>query len=122
MTNLQNLLLDIENYNAELYSSYKPGEKIDFSKSKKNCGKNIIPSQFWIDTTKEYITKNGWKVENLQIIMENSNGNEVTFPVKGTYIEIREGKSDKKHYSIWTLDGRKDINKLETDLDLILKY
>ena len=119
MNKLTELLLDIETYNAELYNSYKPTEKIDFSLSKKNWGKDVIPKEFWIDISKRYITRSGLNVENLHITMENSNGNEVTFPIKGTLVIKREGKKDKRSYEIWTLDGRKDTNIINGSLDLV---
>jgi len=120
MKSLNSILLEIEQYNTEIYNSFKPTEKIDFSLTKKNWGSNIIPKKFWIDPNKKYITRNGYKVENLSIIMKNSNENEVTFPIKGTLIIPRKNKTDKKTYEIWTLDGRKDINRINGNLDLIL--
>jgi len=120
MKSLNSILLEIEQYNTKIYNSYKSTEKIDFSLTKKNWGSNIIPKKFWIDPNKKYITRNGYKVENLSIIMKNSNGNEVTFPIKGTLIIPRKGKTNKETYEIWTLDGRKDINKINGNLDLIL--
>lgn len=121
MTELDLLLTNIEVYNAELYSSYKPTEKIDFSLSRKNWGRDIIPEKFWIDTTKEYVTKCGYKVENLTIVLKNSNNKEVTFPIKGTIVVPREGKKDKRIYDIWTLDGRKNCNTIDSPLNLVLK-
>ena len=119
MNKLTELLLDIESYNSELYNSYKPTEKIDFTLSKKNWGKDVIPKEFWIDVSKKYVTRSGLNIENIQIIMENSNGNEVTFPVKGTLVTKRDGKKDKRSYEIWTLDGRKDAHIINGPLDLM---
>jgi len=111
MTELQLLLEEINQHNKMVYDSYKPNEKIDFSKFKKSWGTDVIPKKFWLDPTKTYTTKNGCKVTNLQLVLKNSSGKEVTFPFKGTLHIPREGKKDRISYEIWTLDGRCSINE-----------
>ena len=121
MKTVKEILNDIVVHNDNIIKNYSPTEKIDFTLTKKNWGTKVIPKKFWIDPTKKYTTRNGWNVENLMIVMENSIGNEVTFPIKGTYIKKRPGKSNQKIYAIWTLDGRNEVNSIESTLDLILK-
>jgi len=72
----------------------------------KNWGSEIIPKENWIDPSKEY-TCNGCRVIGLQLKLHNSNGDEVTYPVKGTAI-LRE-KPLKTSYRIWSLDGKADV-------------
>ena len=74
-----------------------------------------------IDKTKKYMTRNGRPVVIHEVKMTNSNGNIVTFPVKGTidFSDINgKKKRGSKHYCIWTMDGRYDVLK-ETKLDLV---
>lgn len=73
----------------------------------KNWGKDIIPRDQWIDPDKQYYTREGYQVINLHIVMENSVGDEVTYPVKGTVV-VRT-KPYKTEYHIWSLDGRRDV-------------
>jgi len=71
----------------------------------KGWGTEVVPKELWIDPSKTY-TCGGNPVHGLQIVLHNGNGDEVTFPVKGT---IRyNGFPRKKKYTIWTLDGRAD--------------
>jgi hypothetical protein len=118
---LLKILKEIEEHNKKLYKSYKPTEKIDFSKSKKNWGTDVIPKEFWIDlSSHEYQLRCGFKIVNIDIVLYNSNNKEVTYPVKVSYIEEREEKKDKIVYDIFSLDGRKDINSLkEHPLDIV---
>lgn len=69
-----------------------------------NWGTTNIPEEKWIDPSKVYKTACGKRVVDLHINLHNSNGNEVTYPVKGTIV-LRE-KPFKTTYAIWTLDGR----------------
>ena len=117
---LRTLLLDIDTYNQEFYNSHSRTEKIDFSQSKKSWGKEVIPKQFWINPSKIYVTECGFKVENLSIVIKNSSENEVTFPVKGTIIVPRKGKSDKRVNCIWTLDGRESVTNIFHEYNLVL--
>lgn len=74
-----------------------------------------------IDITKKYVTRNGRKVTLHEVKPKNSNGNLVTFPVKGTidFSDINgKKKKGSKHYCIWTMDGRYDVMK-PTKLDLV---
>ena len=109
------LLQNIENHNDKIYNEYKPTEKIDFSRTKKNWGTDVIPAEFWIDVTKKYKTRNGHEVQLHKKVLY-SNGKEMTFPIKGTYITQNPKKI---HYNVWTLDGRSNVNKIENSLDLI---
>ncbi|MCK5307115.1 MAG: hypothetical protein KAJ73_00755 [Zetaproteobacteria bacterium] len=72
----------------------------------KSWGSEVIPKDQWIDPAKEY-TSRGCRVVGLEIVLHNSNGKEVTYPVKGTII-IRE-KPLKTEYAIWALDGRNNV-------------
>lgn len=68
-----------------------------------------------IDINKEY-TCNGKRVIGLQIVLKNSCGDMVTYPVKGSVV-LRE-KPLKMGYSIWSIKGEKDVvwPKIEQDL------
>jgi len=81
----------------------------------KSWGTDVIPKELWIDPTKSY-TCGGNPVENLQIVLHNGNGDEVTYPVKGT---IR-AKGRRPHYAIWSLDGRANTVWDEPFFDLVL--
>ncbi len=70
-------------------------------------GTTNIPKEDWIDVDKTYKTRDGKRVENLQIVLHNSCGSEVTYPVKGNIV-VRE-KPRKTEYSIWSLDGKADV-------------
>ena len=71
-------------------------------------GTTNIPKENWIDLDKTYTTREGKKVEGLQIVLHNSCGNEVTYPVKGTIV-IKEKPKRKTEYRIWSLDGKADV-------------
>jgi len=119
MKTLENILEEIKKHNNIVYNNTPKGDKIDFSQTKVNWGTKVIPKEFHIDLNKTYKLRNGWEVQNLTLVLCNSSGNEVTFPIKGTYIEKRVGKKDKTHFDIWTLDGRKDTSTYCGQLDLI---
>ena len=82
----------------------------------KDWGTDVVPEEKWIKTDKVYRTKSGKRVIDLEIVLKNSCGNEVTFPVKGSIV-VRE-KPLKTKYTIWTLDGRHTIWGA-SDFDLI---
>ena len=82
-------------------------EWLDPMKAKKSWGSDIIPKEKWIDPTKTYETRNGKRVEYLQIVLHNSCGNEVTYPVKGTIV-LQEAPL-RTRYALWTLDGRGNV-------------
>lgn len=71
-------------------------------------GTTNTPKENWIDVTKTYKTRDGKTVENLQIVLHNSVGNEVTYPVKGTIV-VRTKPRRKTEYALWSLDGRADV-------------
>jgi hypothetical protein len=71
----------------------------------KGWGTEVVPKELWIDPSKKY-TAGGNPVYDLRIVLHNSNGDEVTFPVKGTIRLIKFPR--KKKNQIWTLDGRAD--------------
>ena len=82
---------------------------------KKNWGLGIVPESQWVDLNATYRTRSGKRVIHLDRTLYNSNGVEVTFPVKGSVV-VRE-KPFKSKYQIWTLDGRADVvNKSNDDL------
>lgn len=60
-----------------------------------------------MDITKPIKTKSGHRVIGLEIIECNSNGDKVTYPLKGSIV-VRE-KPLKLEYCIWSLDGIYDI-------------
>lgn len=72
----------------------------------KSWGTDVIPKEKWINVSKNY-TCNGKRVIDLKIKLKNSEGREVTYPVKGVVVE-RE-KPFIGRYTIWTLDGKSDI-------------
>lgn len=74
--------------------------------SGRNWGSDVIPKDKWIDPNKKYFCSAG-RVTNLEIKLHNSNGDEVTFPVKGSIIvRTYKTKPPKLEYCAWTLDGR----------------
>lgn len=79
-------------------------------------GTTNIPEADRIDPEKTYKTRSGKKVVWLKIVLYNSNGHEVTFPVKGS---IDRGPEVDPRYQIWTLDGHADLF-LESEDDLVL--
>ena len=60
-----------------------------------------------IDTTKNYQTKDGKRVVNLQYTPKNNCGHLVTYPIKGSIV-TRE-KPRKYQYHIWPIDGISDV-------------
>ena len=80
--------------------------------------KNIEKSKH-INVKKKYETADGkWTVENLDIVLFNSIGKEVTYPVKATLRSKAFPKRTK--YNIWSIDGKKDIVfGLKSELDLV---
>jgi predicted membrane GTPase involved in stress response len=83
-----------------------------------NWGTTNTPKEDWITPYKSYKTKSGKKVIIHNIKLFNDAGREVTYPVKGTIITKRKGKSDKHEYAIWSLDGRANVVFSDTN-DLI---
>lgn len=59
-----------------------------------------------IDINKKY-TCGGKPVIGLEIVMKNSAGNTVTYPVKGSIV-VRE-KPLKLEYAVWSIDGKYDV-------------
>lgn len=59
-----------------------------------------------IDVSKTY-TCNGKRVVNIQIILKNSSGSIVSYPVKGSIV-VRE-KPLKLKYAIWSIEGKADV-------------
>ncbi len=60
-----------------------------------------------IDIKKNWKTKSGKKVINIQYVPKNSCGDLVTFPIKGSVV-IKE-KPLKLEYNIWMANGQFDI-------------
>lgn len=81
----------------------------------KSWGTDVIPKELWIDPDKSY-TCGGHPVTNLQIVMHNSLGNEVTYPVKGTV----RAKGRRPRYAIWSLEGRANVVWDRPDDNLVL--
>jgi hypothetical protein len=75
-----------------------------------------VPKEKWIDPTKQYKTRSGKRVISIDILLKNSIGEEVTFPVKG--VVVLSEKPYRSSYQIWTLDGRASIFKDHKD-DLV---
>lgn len=75
--------------------------------NKRNWGSDIIPKENWIDPKKTYITRSGLRVIDIHIVMCNSTGREVTYPIKGTVV-VRE-RPYKTEYHVWSLDGKSDV-------------
>ena len=88
-------------------------------------GTTNIPKDKWIDPTKNYKTRNGKRIVNLHIEMENGCGHEVTYPIKGSVV-LSEAPL-KTSYEIWSLDGRKNVlpdsacHGTPSELDLIIE-
>jgi len=116
---LDEILDDIEEFNSYQLSKVKSSERIDFSNMKQNWGKEVIPERFWINPSKTYKTRYGYKVSNIHVVITNDK-NEVTYPIKATiHIPSLNGKGEKLEYHIWTLDGRSNINNSKDDLNLV---
>lgn len=82
-----------------------------------NWGTTNIPPEEWIDVDRPYRTRDGKMVINLNRVLHNSTGNEVTFPVKGTVV-VRE-KPLRTEFHVWTLDGRADLFRALHPMDLV---
>jgi hypothetical protein len=91
--------------------------KTDWQDVPLNWGTTVTPPEKRIDPSKTYRTRSGKRVLNLEIVLHNSVGNEVTFPVKGTIITCE--KPLRTAYGIWTLDGRSSVLVDITKLDLV---
>ena len=86
--------------------------------AKKTWGIDVIADDKRINVGKEYRTRSGKRVIGLKMVLHNSQGNEVTFPIKGPVIERETPR--KTRYAIWTLDGRDSVGEsVYTDYDLI---
>lgn len=81
-------------------------------------GTTNTPVKDRIDVSKQYRTKSGHKVIGLQIVLENSCGREVTYPVKGSI--IIPGR--RPRYAIWSLDGKSDVVWGERSKDDLVEY
>lgn len=119
MKTLESILRDIHNHNEAIFKN-NMGQPIDFSKTKKSWGSDVIPEEFWIDITKNYKTRDGKKVILDGIVMKNEEDNEVTYPIKGSIITPRKDKKDSVERAIWSLDGREDVLGFSTKGDLVL--
>jgi len=73
----------------------------------KNWGTQVTEQARRIDVKGDYKTSKGQRVIDLQCILCNSTGSEVTFPIKGSVV-IKE-KPLRTEYTIWTLDGRNQV-------------
>jgi len=116
---LVELLRNINVHNESYFDNLPKNEKIDFSKTKKNWGTDIIPKEFWIDKSKHYETLNGLKVQIYDIVLGTDK--EYTFPVKGAYLKNRTGKKDTWINAVWTLDGRMNLLFEDINQSLNLK-
>lgn len=67
----------------------------------KQWGSDVVPKSEWIKQGTQYRTREGHKVIGIHIVLRNSLGNEVTFPVKGSIVR----KNCEPRYQIWTLGG-----------------
>lgn len=88
----------------------------------KDWGTDIVPKEKWINTDCAYKTRSGQDVIHLDIVLKNSQGHEVTFPVKGSIVLKRnkKGTPTRTRYTIWMLDGRASLFGDHED-DLILQ-
>lgn len=73
-----------------------------------------------IDPNKKY-TCNGNPVENIRIVLHNSNGDEVTYPVKGSIVHTSKSGRKSYEYAIWSLDGKSNIVFPNPENDLKLQ-
>jgi len=115
--NLKSIYAENESYFQSV--SYK--DKIDFSKTKKTWGSELIPNELKIDITKNYETYSGLEVKIFEIKVYTELGNEYTFPVKGAYLVKKPNKKDQWTYCVWTLDGRMNIFEKDLENPLNLK-
>ena len=89
-------------------------------KKQTDWGTDNIPKNKWVDVEKKYKTRDGRDVINLQIVLHNSCGNEVTYPVKGSIIKRGTSARKKTEYTVWSLDGRHNILEKNGKKDLVL--
>ena len=116
---LEKILNEIAIHNKKVCDSVSHTEAIDFSKTKKNWGSDVIPKEFWIDIEKNYKTKSGKIVILSKITLLSDNGKEYTYPVKGSIYTKKRNKMVLE-YSIWSLDGRASVSCDESHNDLVL--
>ena len=64
--------------------------------------KRVVP----IDPGKQYRTREGKDVEIRGVVKNNSAGNRVTYPVKGSILSETATGRVVRQYAIWTLAGR----------------
>jgi len=70
-----------------------------------------------IDPKKTYQTRAGQRVINISIVLKNSAGRFVTYPVKGSVV-VRE-KPYQLVYHIWSLSGRSNVVWPDPENDLV---
>jgi hypothetical protein len=71
-------------------------------------GTTNTPKSKRIDPKKTYMTESGLEVVHLHIKLDNGNGREATFPVKGS-IKKSNRKNARTKFCIWTLDGKEGL-------------
>ncbi len=86
-----------------------------------NWGAAVIDPADRIDVTKPHRTRSGKRVIAMQLVLHGPEGQEYTYPVKGSIVEREagRGKREKLRFAIWSLDGRADVvfgNRREDDL------
>jgi hypothetical protein len=64
--------------------------------------KKVVP----IDPGNAYRTRDGHDVEIRGVVKNNSAGNRVTYPVKGSILHKTSTGRVRREYAIWTLAGR----------------
>ena len=106
---LQNIFESVQEHNDVVINGTPKGEKIDFSKCKKNWGTDVIPLVYWVSLEKKYKTRSGQDVLLHDIVLCNSSDKEVTYPVKGSITIKQDGKRDKTSLAVWSLDGRSNV-------------
>ena len=80
------------------------------SNSKKNWGTEVTPKSEWVDVvaaengTKTYRTRGGKRIIGLCMVLNNQQGQEVTFPIKGSVVLNENPK--RTEYNVWTLAGK----------------
>lgn len=79
-------------------------------------GTEMVTKDQWIDVTKPHKTRKGQRVVGLYIDLHDDNGDEVTYPVKGSIV-VRE-RPERLEYCIWTLKGEKWVGS-ESPGDLV---
>jgi hypothetical protein len=72
-----------------------------------------------VSLDKKYRTRRGDEVELHDIVLRNSAGFLVTFPVKGTIlVPLKKSTRVRRQFTIWTMDGRESAF-VENNLDLV---